>query len=1010
MLVLQLLGSPQAIFKEESVDIRSAKANALLFYLALNQHPHSRAALAGLLWPETPEAEARTSLRQAVYQLRQVTPDLLTATRDSVKLSKQHPVAVDALHFKDQATQGLKPSQETEARDALRTAAELYQGEFLAGFYVADAMPFEDWVLSWRELLHRLAFQSLQRLTASSIAKQRVYEGLHYAQRLLELEPWHENSHFQMMKLLALNGQKQAALLQYQKCCQLLEEELGVQPSAALTKLCEEIRSDLCTPSLPQAEGAHPLPGSGQLQPASDEPRPHNLRTSLSSFVGRSRYLADLQQMLSTPEARLVSLIGPGGVGKTRLANRLGLQLLPDFRDGVWLIDLLAVSDDAHIEQAVTNVLNIRDNADHSPLESLCLFLADKQMLLLFDNCEHLVDAAAALATTLLQAAPGLKIVATSREPLHVDGERCVSVLPLTLPRPRATYAIHQLTAFESVQLFIERATAHVHTFALGNGDAQAVARICQLLDGIPLAIELVAARIRIFTLQQIAERLEHTPGAHLRLAKQRLHNTHPRHQTLLNLVEWSYTLLHPDERLLLERLSVFTGSWSLDAAGVICSDEPLNHYFSPGQDALLSTTPGIESEEHPARHLAHDAIFKLLAALVDKSLVVAEPSGEVIRYRLLETIRHFALGQLAAAGDENRLRDRHLLYFVHWIEERQVPPPGVPRDEWRAQIAPDLDNIRAGLSWSLRCGEAALGLRLALASGEFWFSQGFHRESIHWLQSLLQLPSAIDAEAARLAALSSMEFTQWWILGDYGAAHPLQQEALSLARKLGDQVRIEKTLNNMGGVALRVGDYEKARTHLEQSLALADKSGNQLNRAWSFILLGEVMLAQSRQPKATAYFERASQLLRLLQIPSLLAYPVRRLGQIALQAEDVRTALAHFEESLQCNLAFGDVEGKAAGIAAYAGVLLHFAHTEQSIMLCAAAAKMLKSSQLRMSPYDTQLYGELVATLRTRTHASAFQKAWDVGAALSVAQAVDLIEQWREHRQGSDLDSLPLL
>lgn len=1001
MLMLQLLGSPQIRLNEKGVDVHSAKARALLFYLATNPRAHTRAALADLLWPEMVEANARTNLRQAVYHLHQAIPNCLTTTRDSLKCNEQLTPVVDALRFQELATQGLKLSPTVDAQALLRSAGALYQGEFLADFYVGDATPYEEWMVAQREHLLRLAFQVLQRLTAQSLATQQIYEGLHYAQRLLALEPWHEESHYQLMQLLALNGQTQAALAQYETCCRLLREELGMSPSHVLVKLADEIQRGVGIAR--PASSAQP---TAALQPtipttaAQPAPLPrHNLPTPLSSFVGRSRDLTALEQMLTTPEIRLVSLVGPGGVGKTRLANQMGRRLLPNFPDGVWLIDLLAVNEEALMTQAVTTALDIHEHARCTPLASLQRFLADKQLLLLFDNCEHIIDAAAQLTATLLQAAPQLKIVATSREPLHIAGERCVSVFPLALPHLQQHDTIQQLIACESVQLFVERASAHICSFALNDENAQAVARICQLLDGIPLAIELVAARARVLSVQQMAAQLESRPDAHLQLARLTQRGAHPRHQTLLNLIAWSYRLLLPAERLLLARLAVFHSGWSLAAAEAICGDE-----VSTNPDPPI--TPG----EGATCHLAQDAILDLLTALIDKSLVVTEPRGEGMRYRLLETIRQFALTELTATGEESRLRDRHLFYFADLMEAHKAQPPRMAREAWQTQIVPDLDNVRAALTWSLRRNAATLGLRLALAVSDFWFRVGFHREGVYWIQLLLALPAAVQEKKLRLEALSTIAFTQWWALDNYAEARAVQQEVLRLAQEWGDQDRIEKTLNNLGGVALRVGDYGEANRYLEQSLTLTAQSGNQLNRAWSLILLGEVRLLQQQRYEAAAYFDQAGILLRLNQRRNLLAYPVRRLGQLALLTGDIPTALAHYAESLQINLTTGDVIGKAACVAAYAGALLHLDEVDQATQFCAAVSAALAASHAQMATYDAQAYADLITVLRKRMGESAFQAAWTTSSDLSLEQTVDLIQQRQAQMKTSIVRRQPIL
>lgn len=992
ILTLQLFGSPQIIYEEEWIDLRSVKAQALLFYLAVTQRGHSRLALAGLLWPEKNDAEARTNLRQAIYHLNLAIPHCLFATRDSIKLNPQLNTTVDVLYFEEQMLLGLKNQQDKKTDDALRAAVLLYQGEFLAGLFVNDASPFEDWLLEVRGRQNRLAFTALRRLTAQSVAQAQSFEGLRYAEQLIALDPLNEESHYQFMQLLAMNGQTQAALAHFEQCRLLFSEQLGTQPNDKLTRLAYDIRRGVSggappTASRPMAAPVIGRPSEEQTASAlsigAEQEQPHhNLSTPLSSFVGRQQEVAALQQILSNPEQRLLTLMGTGGVGKTRLANHLGNWILPQIEDGVWFVDLLSVGDETMVEQAVVTALNIHEKGRHSSTDSIVHYLANKQVLLLFDNCEHVIGAVASLIARFLQAAPRLKILTTSREPLNLPGEYCFVVSPLPLPPVNESRSAQEIISFESVQLFVQRASLNTASVVLNDLNAQHIAQICRLLDGIPLAIELAAARTRTFSVAQIALQLEQVPGSTFQLTNRGGRSTHRRHKTLHNSIEWSYTLLAPSERKLFERLAVFAGRWSLAAAAEICCI---------GDSDSTTDQPNGAS----ARKITESSIVDDLSSLVDKSLIVAEVNGNEMRYRFLETIHRFASDKLVQSGEEIRLRDRHLAYFVRFMEKWEVPPEGMPRNVWQALILPDLDNIRSALNWSVQRGAAQAGLRLAQVTGEFWFSQGFHNESIHWNQSMLAMPEAMTEKALRLALLSATEFTHWWVLGNYAKAKEMQLEALNLAGELGDTLRVEKTLNALGGVSLRMGNYAEASHYLEQSLAQTEKSGNKLNRAWSFILLGEVMLAQQQFEASRPHFEEAVQLLRSLQSFSLLAYPIRRLGQISfLLKQDVATALDHYHESLELNLAAGEIEGKAACVAAYANLFYHLGACERAILLCAAVVATLDLSQSRLSAYDLQAFDDLLATLKKRNLPN-FKETWLAGTKFSLQQAIDAIELW---------------
>jgi non-specific serine/threonine protein kinase len=608
--------------------------------------------------------------------------------------------------------------------------------------------------------------------------------------------------------------------------------------------------------------------------------------------------------------------------------------------------------------------------------------LADKECLLIFDNCEHVIDSLVDLVIELLQAAPRLRLLATSREPLRVSGEQLFRVLPLELPDEHDANSAERVMGSESVQLFIERALAHDPNFAVTNANAVVIAQICRMFDGIPLAIELVAARTQMFSVTQIAQQLAESPNAQFHLARRAVRDKHTRHQTLHNLIEWSYQLLSPEDRRLFEQLAVFDGSWSLDATRGVCT-------LGLAASALVDV-----AHSHLADASAQDVILERLANLIDKSLVVAEPHGDEMRYRLLETIHQFALQKLVASGTENDARDRHFSHFMHRIETWELPPPEMSRAQWQAQIMPDLENFRAALGWALQRGAVQWGLRLATSAGEFWFSQGLHRESIHWLQLFLTLPDSDQEKSLRLTALSQMEFTQWWALGNYAQARVLQDEALSLAEELGDLGHIMKILNDMGGVALRQGHYRDAERYLAKSLTLSQQSSATLNQAWSLLLLGEVMLAQRELAMSQRHFDEAASLLRALKNRSLLAYPIRRLGQIAHLRQDLPTALAYYRESLELNCAAGELEGKAASVAAYASALLDLGATAHATLLCAAVAMALASSQSQLNTHDAQVYADLVAQLHMLGDPS-FDDAWATGARLPLDAVPNLIEQW---------------
>ncbi len=491
-LELRLLGPFEAALAGKNITgFETVKVRALAAYLVTEMgRPHYRASLAGLLWPDWPQPSAMRNLRHALSVLRKVIgdrqadPPFLLISRETLQFNQESDAWVDVAAFE----QGIGPAQAKSAANpvappSLQDAVALYRGPFLEGFSLNDSPAFEEWVLGKRQYLNRLALQGLHNLAEQAEATGDYAQGLVYARKQLELEPWLEDAHQQVMRLLAQDGQRSAALAQYEACQQLLMKELGVQPSAETTRLYEAIRDG----ELGKARQKDVLLAL-DLQ---THPR-HNLPAQLTSFVGRQREKAEVAQLLAS--ARLVTLTGAGGSGKSRLSLEIAHQALSEFPDGVWLVELAALTDAALLPQAIASVLDLGEVPGSSITETLSAYLRSKQILLLLDNCEHLVDGCARLAHALLVACPGLRILATSREPLHVAGEVTWLVQPLSLPNLEQLPSPDELANVEAVRLFIERARNVLPSFALDEHNALPVAQICCWLDGIPLAIELAAS------------------------------------------------------------------------------------------------------------------------------------------------------------------------------------------------------------------------------------------------------------------------------------------------------------------------------------------------------------------------------------------------------------------------------------------------------------------------------------------------------------------------------------
>ncbi|MGH2587356.1 MAG: ATP-binding protein, partial [Dehalococcoidia bacterium] len=624
-----------------------------------------------------------------------------------------------------------------------------------------------------------------------------------------------------------------------------------------------------------------------------------NLPLPLTSFVGREAERAKVAHLLG--ESRLLTLTGTGGAGKTRLAletargllgegelsDGAGLETRP-YGDGVWLVELAAIADPALVPSVTATALGVRETAGQAPVGALATFLESRHLLLLLDNCEHLVSACARLAGALLSTCPGLTILATSREPLGVPGEVVWRVPPMALPAVTGQPAVGSrqsegMAATQSsvlspqssdaVRLFVERARMVRPSFAPGEAEMAAVARICGRLDGMPLAIELAAARLNVLSVEQIAERL----SDRFRLLGAGSRTAMPRHQTLRALVDWSYELLDEEERWLFEELSVFAGSFSIEAVESICGI---------GTDGL-----------------------DILGRLVDKSLVVVEEKQGVARYRLLETLRQYAQERLDARDALTAVRSRHRDYYLALAEQAEPELRGPEQVQWLERIFSGLDNFRAALRW---CEQAPAGteagLRLASALLRFWEVRGLFSEGRGWLDRLLamgaDIPSSVQVRA--LNAAGTLAIGQ----GNYSAAGRFHEQALALARSDGDAAGAAWALVNFGLVRASLGDDEAAEALIEEGLAIRRDLGDQRETARALFNLGYVAHRRGDFGRAREMYEEYLAIMRELGHTEAIAGTLNNLADLALRQGEYGRAQTLFEESLELRRQLGDERG----------------------------------------------------------------------------------------------------
>ncbi len=720
---------------------------------------------------------------------------------------------------------------------------------------------------------------------------------------------------------------------------------------------------------------------------------PNNLPQQVTSFIGREKEVTEVRALLE--KSRLVTLTGSGGSGKTRLALQAAAEILDGSGDGVWLVELAALTDPGLVPQTVANVLGLREEAGKSLTQSLAEHLKSKFLLLVLDNCEHLLDACASLADALLRNCPNVLIVATSREGLGIAGETTYRVPSLSLPDPTQPQTPESLSHYESVRLFIERAVQVKTGFNVTKQSALALASICHRLDGIPLAIELAAARVRSLTVEEVNQKLDQR----FRLLTGGSRTALPRQQTLRSLIDWSYDLLNESEKAILCRLSVFSGGWTLEAAEKVCS--------------------GGVVEEWEA--------LDLLTSLADKSLVVAEQRDGVTRYRLLETVRQYARDRLLEIGEGETWRDKHLAYFLELGEESEPHLAGAQQQTWLDRLEREHDNIRAALEWSSEVTDpGVLGLRLAGAIWRFWAVRGYLLEGRACLAGLLDAVQSTAAGAVRTKALNGAgvlayeqgdyaaartlheeslgirrELGDWWGIaeslnslgiltyqqGDLLDALALYEESLAIRWDLGDRRGIAMSLNNLGNLAYEQGDYPTARAHYEESLTMKRELGDRRGIAISLNNLGNLAYDQGDYPAAWALYEESLAISRELGNRWGIAMSLNNLGNLAYDQGDYPAARTLYDESLAIKRELGDRPGVAEsleGLASFAAL----ADPSRAARMWGAAEKLREDLGASLPPNERLRYERHVGAAPTDD--AAFQLAWLEGRAMTLELAIE--------------------
>ncbi len=655
--------------------------------------------------------------------------------------------------------------------------------------------------------------------------------------------------------------------------------------------------------------------------------RPNNLPVQLTSYIGMKDVISRARELLS--KINLLTLLGSGGSGKTRLALQIGADMIDEFSNGVFIIELAPVSDPTLILQTFMNSLSVKEEAGRNPIDTLNDFLSGKDMLIILDNCEHLVEECALFTEMILKSHPKLKIIATSREALNCSGEQKYKVPSLSVPDTDTNLSPEQLTQFDSVRLFIERALSVNLNFRINENNAPALAEICHRLDGIPLAIELAAARTKVMSVEKIHARLDDrfnllTGGKRTSL---------PRQQTLKALIDWSYDLLSDKEKLLWSRMSVFSGGFDLESAEEICHDEELDRID----------------------------ILDLLHSLADKSVIVYEESSE--RFRMLDTIKQYGYDKLKNANEYYKISGNHLNHFLNFSETAEPHLIGSESQTWSGNLEKERGNIETALIRSLPYPEDERGIRLAGSMGLFWRLRCHYSEGRKWLETFvnnsvnpskhslakahmrlgtcLQFQGEIDSAikhcetAAEIykelndmkgitESLSSMAIMRSE-LGDYDLARKIYEECFEIVGEKGDKSKIAYLLNDLGSSLLETGNYQKAAEMFEESADMQRKAGDKRGIAYSLYNLGSIALEQSEFDRGKKIFDECIAIFRELEDKRGVAYSLISLGNIASHTGDLKRSREFIEESISIFRSLGDKRGLTFSLCSLADAKLNF-------------------------------------------------------------------------------------
>jgi predicted ATPase/DNA-binding SARP family transcriptional activator len=988
----RILGPLEVIDSDNPVSLAGAQRSLLALLLLSANEVVSADRLIEELWGgEVPES-GRSALQVRISQLRKSLGGARgrIVTRPAGYLLRVDPDELDLYGF-ERLVREADRSEPAEAAEKLREALSMWRGPPLVD--LSDASFAQPAIRRLEE--QRLA--ALEKRVEADLALGRHADLIAELTTMVEEYPLREHLHAQLMLALYRCGRQAEALSAYQTARRVLVEQLAIEPSAPLRQLeqailRQETSLDLAGPLAARDRSSDEAPEPSHPMTPEDRDGRHNLPAQVSSFVGRERQMSEVRELLS--RARVITLTGAGGVGKTRLALELAASGVDGPGDGPWFVDLAPLSDATLVAAKLAGVLGVPEQPGRPLAQSLIAACRDRQVLMILDNCEHVIAEAAKLADQLVRGCARLTILATSREPLGIEGEHLYRVPSLFVP-PHMDDP-EPLLACDAVRLFADRARQQRSDFVVDADNAAAVARVCRRLDGIPLAIELAAARLRTLPLSEIETRLDER----FRLLTGGLRVRPPRQQALEALIDWSYDLLSPDEQEMLERLSVFAGGFGLESAEAVAG---------VGFDPTVG-------------------VLDRLAALVDKSLLQVDDIGSG-RYRLLDTVRDYATAKLLArsATAADALRTGHRDHFLALAETAAPHLIGHGQTEWLDRLELDFDNLRAAISYSLDDPSPTAGLRLGRALCYFWLYRQPQAEGATALAAALDRPVAQHPTLARGRALAAAAILLTMITGEYSAASARAQEALTIARALGDEHLRAEALHVLALISGSRGDEEAHLELTREGLALAMELGDPHLIAL-FLMTHGSSPSLSRAERARTV-EKSVELSRQAGNKVLYLGTLNNLSYLELEAGDVGAARARLAEGVRLAQEIGDRRGLSLvactlGFASYLDhadseaqtmfeqslatarrngdpLMVSYAHLGLALMasrngdaraaatLHGAADAIQEKLGTRFDSLEARLREADITQLRATLGARAFQGAYDAGHTAEVVTAV---------------------